>query len=85
MASQASPASCNDSIRKEVFLRRLPLPFDCDCEGDVRSRNHDIDENWLPEVQDIISGNFHVIIDMTGDSDSEVYYYLHTTRIVVRH
>jgi hypothetical protein len=53
-------------------LRRPPLPFDCGFEGDVSSRSHDTDEDWLPDVKDIIYGNFHVMIDMTCDSDSEV-------------
>jgi hypothetical protein len=82
MASQASPASSNDLIRKEVFLPRPPLPFDCDREGDERSRNHDIDEDWLPELKDIITGNCHVMIDMTSGLDSEVCQHLHTTKIV---
>jgi hypothetical protein len=57
-ASQASPASSNDSARKEIFLRRPPLPFDCGFEGDVSSRSFDTDKDWLPEVRDIICGNF---------------------------
>jgi hypothetical protein len=32
MASQASPASCNDSMGEEVFLHRSPLLFDSDFE-----------------------------------------------------
>jgi hypothetical protein len=85
MASQASPASCNDSIRKEVFIRRPPLPFDCDCERDGHSRNHDTDEVWLPEAKDIITGNFRVMIDMTGNLDSEVCHQLHTIKIITGH
>jgi hypothetical protein len=79
MASQISPASSNDSMRKEIFLRRPPLPCDCDYEGHECSRNHDIDEDWLPEVKDILTGDFHVMIDMTSDLDSEVCHPLHTT------
>jgi hypothetical protein len=78
----ASQASRNDSIGKEVFLRRPSQPFDSDFEGDVSSRSHDTDEDWLPDVKDIIRGNFYVMIDMTGDSDSEVCHHLHTTGII---
>jgi hypothetical protein len=78
MASQASPASYNDSMGKEIFLPRPPPSFDCDFEeGDERS-SHDTDENWLPDFNDMISGNFHVMIDMTGDLDSAVCHHLHT-------
>ena len=31
-----------------------------------------MDEDWLPDVKEIISGDFNVLIDLTGDSDSEV-------------
>lgn len=85
MAFQASAASRNDLIGKEVFLRHPPLPFDYNYQGGVRSRNHETDEDWLPELSDIISGNFHVMIDMTGESDSEVCHCLHTTRTITRH
>jgi hypothetical protein len=70
---------------KEILLRRPPPSFDRDFEGDVRSRSHDTDEDWLPDLKDVLSGNFHVMIDMTGDSDSEVCHHLHTTRIITRH
>ena len=36
----------------------------------------DTDEDWLPEVSDVISGNFHVMVDLTDDSDSEVCQHL---------
>jgi hypothetical protein len=77
MASQASPAFYNDLIGKEIFLPRPPPSFDCDFEGDQRS-SHDIDENWLPDFKDMISGNFHVMINITGDLDSAVCHYLYT-------
>jgi hypothetical protein len=80
----ASPASQDDSLRREFFLRSPPRRFDCDCEGGER-RSEDTDEDWLPDFKDIISGNFYVTIDMTGDSDSEVYHHLHTTRIITGH
>lgn len=41
----ASQASCNDSIGKEILLRRPPPSFGRDFEGDVRSRSHDTDED----------------------------------------
>jgi hypothetical protein len=69
----------------KVFLHYTLLPFNCDREGDEHSRNHDIDKDWLPEVKDIINGNFHVMINITGGSDSEVCYHLHTTKIITGH
>ena len=84
-ASPTPPVSCNDSMGKEIFLRRPPPSFDRDFEGDEHRRSHDTDEDWLPHVQDIFSGNFHVLIDMTGDSDSEVCHHLHTTGIITWH
>jgi hypothetical protein len=85
MAFQASPASSNDSIRKEVFLRPPPLPFNYDREEDERSRNHNTDKDWIPKVKDIINDNFHVMIDITGGLDSEVRHHLHTTKIITGH
>jgi hypothetical protein len=85
MASQASPASYNGSMGKEIYLPRPPPSFDRDFNGDGHSRSHDTDEDWLPDLKDLISGNFHVMIDMTGDSDSEVRHHLRTTRIIMGH
>jgi hypothetical protein len=77
MASQVSPASCNDAMGKEIYLRHPPLLFNYGFDGVVHSRSHDIDGDWLPDVKDIFSGNFHVMIDMTHDSDSEVCHHFH--------
>ena len=85
LLSPTPAVSCNDSMGKEIFLRRPPPSFDRDFEGDEHRRSHDIDENWLPHIKDIFSGNVHVMIDMTGDSDSEVCPHLHTTRIITWH
>ena len=67
----ASLALCNPSAAREYFLRRPPLPFDLGLVGRERSSD-DTDEDWLSEVTDIVSGNFHVMVDLTGDSDDEV-------------
>jgi hypothetical protein len=84
MASQASPASyC--AVGREIFLPRPPPSFDRDLKEDKRRRSHDADEDWLPNLKDLISGNFHVMIDMTGELDSEVCHYLHTTRFIMGH
>lgn len=85
MASQASEASCNDLVGKEIFLRRPPPLFDCDFEGDVHSRSHDTDKDWLPNLKDVLFGNFHVMIDMTGDSDSEMCHHRQTTGTILWH
>lgn len=65
----ASLTSSDNLVVKEIFLRQPPPPFSCD-----------IEEDWLPEVSDIISGNFHVMVDLTGDSESEVRQYLPRTQ-----
>ena len=72
----ASLASCY----KEIFLRRPPPPFDYNSTGERRSI--DVDEDWLPDVKDIISGDFNVLIDLTGDFDSEVCHHARKARII---
>jgi len=52
------------------FLRRPPPPFDINFAGCER-QSDDTDEEWLPDVEDVIFGDYHVLIDLTGDSDSE--------------
>ena len=85
MASQASTAAHYGSVGKEIFLPRPPPSFDHDLKEDERRRSHDTDEDWLPDLKDLISDSFYVMIDMTGDLDSEVCHYLHTTRIIMGH
>lgn len=77
----ASWASCDSWLRNECFLRNPPPPFDCDTTAGER-RKTDTDEDWLPDVQDLLSGNFNLLIDLTGDSDYEVGYHLHKINLV---
>jgi hypothetical protein len=53
------------------FLRRPPSPFDIDFVGCERQSDN-IDEEWLLDVEDVISGSYNVLINLTGDSGSEV-------------
>lgn len=71
----ASLASYHDSEGKVSFLRRPPPPFDINFAGCER-QSDDTDEEWLPDVEDVIFGDYHVLIDLTGDSDSEVRHHL---------
>jgi hypothetical protein len=48
-------------------------------------RNPDTDEDWVPDLQDILSGNAHMTIDLTVDSDSEVSCYRESSKTVTRH
>lgn len=56
-----------------------PPPFDCDFTRSER-RSDDTDEDWLPDLNDILSGNVHVMIDLTGDLNRVVCYSLQGTR-----
>jgi hypothetical protein len=71
----ASLTSNDDSEGKVSFLRRPPPPFDIDFLG-CKRQSEDTDEEWLPDVEDVISGNYSVLIDLTGDSDSEVCHHV---------
>ena len=75
----ASLTSSDDPLVKEVFLRQPPPPFDCDFMRAERGSS-DTDKDWLPKVSDIISGNCHVMVDLTGNSDSEVYQHSQETQ-----
>ncbi|MCJ1478932.1 hypothetical protein MMC13_007616 [Lambiella insularis] len=66
----ASLASYRDSKGKVSFSRRPPPPFDTDFVRYER-QSDDTDEDWLPDVKDVVSGNYSVLIDLTGDSDCE--------------
>ena len=70
-----SLAGCHDSEGKVSFSRRPPAPFDTDFVGCER-QSDDTDEDWLPDLKDILSGNYSVLIDLTGDSDSEVCHHV---------
>ena len=60
---------------KVSFSRRPPPPFDTDfVRGEPQSDG--TDEDWLPDVKDVMSGNYSVLIDLTGDSDSEVCHHV---------
>jgi hypothetical protein len=56
------------------YLRQPPPPFEGDPAGAVE------DPEELPDIDEIISGQYSVLIDITGDSDKEVYHHLHETR-----
>ena len=71
-----SLASYRDSGETVSFSRRPPPPFDIDTVGRER-QSDDADEEWLPDLKDLISGNYSVLIDLTGESDSEVRRHLH--------
>jgi hypothetical protein len=70
----ASLASYHDSEGK-VSLSRPPPPFDINFVGCER-KSDDTDKEWLPGVKDVIYGNYNVLIDLTGDSDSEVCHHV---------
>ena len=72
----ASLASYHDSEGKVSFLRRPPPPFDIDFVG-CEQKSDDTGEEWLPDVKDVISGNYSVLIDLTGDSNSEVCHHVY--------
>ena len=40
------------------------------------------DEEWLPDVKDLISGNFNVLIDLTRDSGSEVCHHVDGNQMI---
>ena len=67
----ASLASYHDSEGKVSFSRCPPAPFDTDFVGYER-QSDDTDEEWPPDLKDIMSGNHSVLIDLTVDSDSEM-------------
>ena len=71
----ASLVSYHDLEGKVSFLRRLPPPFDINFVG-CEQQSDDTDEEWLPDMENIISDNYNVLIDLTGDSESEVRRYL---------
>lgn len=75
-------ASYHDSEGKMSFLRHPTPPFDIDFVG-CEQQSDDTDEDWLPDVKDVISGNYSVLIDLTGDSDNEVGHHLHETRVSI--
>jgi hypothetical protein len=77
----ASLASYDDFEGTELFLRYPPPPFGCNSVAGER-RSIDTDKDWLPDVQDMLSGNFNVFI---GDSDHEVGLHLHKIRIITEH
>lgn len=54
-----------------ILLRCPPPPFDCDFTRDERKRTN-MNEDWLPDVRDVLYGNFDILTDWTGDSDSQV-------------
>jgi len=56
LTSMASLASYPDSEGKLSFLHRPPPPFDLDFVGSER-QSDDTDEEWLPDIKDLISGN----------------------------
>ena len=72
--SMASLGSYHDSEGKVSFSRRPPAPFDVNFVGCER-QSDDTNEDWLPDLKDIISGNYSVLIDLTGDLDSEVCHH----------
>jgi hypothetical protein len=39
-------------------------------------QSDDTDEEWLPDIKDLIFGNYNVLIDLTGDSGSEVWHHV---------
>ncbi|KAL2044546.1 hypothetical protein ABVK25_012399 [Lepraria finkii] len=57
-------------VGKVVFLRSPPPPFGCDFTRSER-RSDDEDEDWLPDLRDIFSGDFYEMIDLTCDLESE--------------
>ena len=65
----ASLASYQDSEGKVSFSRRPPAPFDVDFVGGERQSDG---TDWLPDLNDTMSGSYSVLIDLTADSDSEV-------------
>ena len=71
----ASLATYNNSAGKEIFLPYPPPRFDCDVVQRER-RGSEVDEDWLPDLEDIFSGKYVTLIDLTGDSESEVCHYL---------
>ena len=54
---------CKASVRKELFLRRPPSPFDIGAGVEHES----IDEDWLPDTKEIIAGGVHGLIDLKDD------------------
>lgn len=71
----ASLASYHDSEGKVSFLRCPPPPFDINFAGCER-QSDDTDEEWLPDVEDVILGNYNLLIDLTDELDREVRHHL---------
>ena len=63
--------ACNNSAGKEIFLPYPPSPFDCNFVQGKR-RGSEVDDDWLPDLDDIFSGKYVTLIDLTGDSEGEV-------------
>ena len=82
LTSIASLTSYHNFKGKISFSHRLPPPFDIDfvkCEWE----SDDLDKDWLPNVKDIMSSNYSVLVNLTGDLDSEVCHYTrHKTRMI---
>jgi hypothetical protein len=64
----ASLGSCNYPV---FYLRYPPPPFNCDLAGTAQ------DQEDLPDIKELISGQYGVMIDVTGDSDNEVGHHIH--------
>jgi hypothetical protein len=75
----ASLIASDNSIGKESFLRYPPPPFDRNFVRGERRRT-DMNEDWLPNLQELVSGNVQVYIDLTGDLDHKVVYHLYKPR-----
>src|SRR5947209_8168871 len=60
------------------YLRHPPPPFHCALKGNIE----DLDQDELPDVKDIISDQYSVLIDVTGGPDNEVCHCAHKIRTI---
>lgn len=75
----ASLAVYDDPVVKKFFLRQRPPPFDC---GLMRAEcRSDTDDDWPFDIRDIISGNFHIMVDLAGDSNNEACHHLQELKV----
>lgn len=64
-----------DLGEKVSFSRYPPPPFNINTVK-REQQSDDIDEEWLPNLKDLISSNYSVLIDLTGKLDSEIRRHL---------